>query len=59
MAERYGCIGVSVDAKPNAVGFYSHFGFIRMAAVAGPMHVSPNPVPMFIATSKIKKSKSP
>jgi GNAT superfamily N-acetyltransferase len=59
MAERYGCIGVAVDAKPNAVGFYAHFGFMRMAAVSGPMHVSPIPVPMFITTSKLKKAQSP
>ena len=30
-SERYGCVGLSTDAKADAVGFYQQFGFSAIA----------------------------
>jgi len=43
-----GCIGVVVDAKPEAVGFYRKLGFIDLDATAGLLGDRPQPVAMFI-----------
>ncbi|MBE0418278.1 MAG: GNAT family N-acetyltransferase [Coriobacteriia bacterium] len=32
MAARFGCIGVRLDAKPEAMGFYERFGFVCLQA---------------------------
>jgi GNAT superfamily N-acetyltransferase len=58
MSAKYGCAGLVVDAKPDAVRFYSHFGFIETVAAGGTMHVAPKPVPMFISISKLKRAQS-
>src|SRR5207237_1166419 len=36
MAADVGCLGVIVDAKPEAVGFYEKLGFMVVEAAAGP-----------------------
>ena len=54
MASDYGCVGIAVDAKPDAVDFYTKFGFTPKAAVAGGMHVFPNPIPMWLSIAKLK-----
>ena len=56
MSDKYGCVGVVVDAKPDAVKFYSHFGFIEIVAAGGTMHAAPSPVPMFISVSKLNRA---
>lgn len=48
-----GCIGVIVDAKPDAVGFYEHLKFEVMHAVAGDSGERPLPVPMYISIARI------
>jgi hypothetical protein len=35
MAREVGCVGVVVDAKPPAVGFYQKFGFQKVADGSG------------------------
>ena len=35
MSVEIGCLGVLVDAKPEAVGFYKRAGFIALDALAG------------------------
>ncbi len=30
LAEKFGCIGIYVDAKPGAVSFYAHYGFVAL-----------------------------
>jgi len=57
MSAKYGCVGVVVDSKPDAVKFYSHFGFIETVAAGGTMHVAPSPVPMFISVSKLNRAQ--
>jgi predicted N-acetyltransferase YhbS len=48
MSEEYGCVGVVVDAKPEAVTFYSRFGFAPLEAVEGTVPSRPEPVPMLL-----------
>jgi hypothetical protein len=54
MADDYGCIGVVVDAKPDAAGFYGKYGFIPVEAVEGQSDARPAPTPMFLSIRAIK-----
>ena len=56
MAEDYGCAGVVVDAKPDAVSFYARYGFISMEALEGQSESRPEPVPMFLSMRAIRSS---
>jgi GNAT superfamily N-acetyltransferase len=49
MADNYGCVGVIVDAKPSAAGFYAKYGFIPVDAVEGGSDARPAPTPMFLS----------
>jgi predicted N-acetyltransferase YhbS len=46
MSEEYGCIGIVLDAKPDAVAFYSRFGFSALEIVEGGLQSRPEPQPM-------------
>ena len=49
MAEGFGCIGVIVDAKPDAVAFYQRYGFFVIDDVLyGRLGDRPQPTPMFL-----------
>ena len=48
MSERFGCVGVVVDAKPQSVDYYARFGFSPMELVMGQMGSRPEPLPMFL-----------
>lgn len=48
-----GCVGIIVDAKPDAVGFYEHLKFEAMHAVSGDSGERPLPVPMYISIARI------
>jgi GNAT superfamily N-acetyltransferase len=48
MAVDYGCVGVVVDAKPEAVAFYEKLGFIPLEVRAGELGDRPVPLPMFL-----------
>ena len=54
MADGYGCIGVVVDAKPEAAEFYARHGFVALEAVLGASESRPQPRPMFLAMRAIK-----
>jgi GNAT superfamily N-acetyltransferase len=54
MAEDYGCVGVVVDAKPDALDFYAKYGFIAIELVEGQSQARPLPTPMFLAMRVIK-----
>lgn len=51
MRDNVGCVGVLVDAKPEAVAFYAKYGFVQTQAV------EPHPVPtttaMFLPISAV------
>ena len=52
--ERVGCVGIIVDAKSDAVGFYERFGFTAMSALAGASSVRPRQTPMFLELPKVR-----
>jgi len=54
MAAEYGCIGVVVDAKPEAEAFYARYGFFHMEAVEGQSSARPEPRTMFLGMRAIK-----
>jgi GNAT superfamily N-acetyltransferase len=53
MAASMGCLGIVVDAKPEAVGFYQRLGFIPLTVVAGELGDRPQPLPMFLELAAI------
>lgn len=46
MAEDVGCVGVVVDAKPDAVTFYEKLGFVRLDVVVGELGLGERPPPL-------------
>lgn len=48
MAEGYGCVGILVDARSDAVSFYTQLGFSRLEVTAGEMESRPKPTPLFL-----------
>src|SRR3990172_169957 len=56
MASDYGCVGVVVDAKPDAVDFYRRYGFISIDAIEGQSDARPPSLPMFLATRAIREA---
>jgi GNAT superfamily N-acetyltransferase len=60
MATEFGCIGVRVAAKPNAVGFYQQFGFVPLKpSVSMPVDASEQPTHLFLAVNRIADALSP
>jgi GNAT superfamily N-acetyltransferase len=57
MAIEMGCLGVVVDAKPEAVKFYEKFGFIGLDVMAGQLGDRPEPRPMFLELDAIPAAK--
>ena len=53
MAKDYGCVGIIVDAKKQAVPFYGKYGFVELVAVEGAPDLRPAPAPMFLAMRAI------
>jgi GNAT superfamily N-acetyltransferase len=56
MADNYGCVGVIVDAKSDAVGFYGKYGFIPVEALEGQSDARPALTPMFLSVRAIKSA---
>lgn len=54
MSDDYGCIGVVVDAKADAVSYYSAFGFVAIELAAGGIESRPRPTPMFLSLDRIR-----
>jgi GNAT superfamily N-acetyltransferase len=54
----YGCTGVIVDAKPEAIPFYSKYGFMAVDAVEGQSDARPQPTAMFLSMGAIKGAAS-
>ena len=53
MAGDFGCIGVVVDAKPQAVAFYERYGFTALEVVQGHLGDRPEPLSMFLEIGTI------
>jgi GNAT superfamily N-acetyltransferase len=58
MARNVGCIGVLVDAKPGAVGFYEALGFRILGCTRGALGDRPEPTPMFLELGAIPRPAS-
>ena len=56
MADDFGCVGVLLDAKPDAIEFYAKYGFEPVEAVLGRSEGRPQPIPMFLAMRAIKSA---
>ena len=56
MAKDVGCVGVVVDAKPEAVAFYEKLGFVRLGVVAGELGDRPQPLPMFLELGQVRSA---
>jgi ribosomal protein S18 acetylase RimI-like enzyme len=56
MASEYGCVGLVVDAKADAVEFYERYGFISVDVVEGLSDARPAPVPMLLALRAIREA---
>jgi GNAT superfamily N-acetyltransferase len=54
MAQDYGCVGVVVDAKRDAVDFYRRFGFEPLDLVEGQSGARPQPTAMFLSIRTIE-----
>ena len=53
MRDRVGCIGVVVDAKPDAAEFYSTLGFTAVELISGSLGDRPEPIAMFLPIGQI------
>ncbi len=53
MRDRVGSIGVSVDANPDAITFYSSLGFNPIDLVSGALGDRPEPIAMFLSFGQI------
>jgi GNAT superfamily N-acetyltransferase len=55
MADDLGCVGVVVDAKPDAILFYEKLGFSPLDVRAGQLGDRPEPVAMFLELGAIPR----
>ena len=53
MRDRVGCIGIVVDAKPDAVDFCSTLGCTPVELISGSLGDRPEPVAMFLPSGQI------
>lgn len=56
MSQEFGCVGVVVDAKPGAEGFYERFGFVSLGLLEGMSEARPSPLPMYVSLRAIQKA---
>jgi len=57
LANDYGCTGVLVDAKADAVGFYEKLGSMPLDLVEGQSDARPAPTPMFLPLGEIEAAR--
>lgn len=59
MASDMGCVGVVVDAKPDAIAFYEKLGFLRLSVASGELGDRPQPTPMFLELGQVLQAAGP
>lgn len=57
MANDFGCLGIVVDAKAEAVGYYRRFGFFPLEVVEGHSESRPMPVAMFLPLRDVEEAE--
>lgn len=53
LSVKAGCVGVVVDAKPEAIAFYEPYGFEPIALISGEPGLRPVPTAMFLPVREI------
>lgn len=53
-ADAVGCVGVLVDAKPQAIGWYARYGFTELPVLSGGAAARPKPTAMFLPLSAVR-----
>ncbi len=56
--EKFGCIGIVVDAKENAINFYTQFGFEAIEIKKGMIETRPFFTTMYLSMNTIVKCKN-
>ena len=59
LASDFGCAGVVVDAKPEAVAFYACYGFEEFGVLSGELGDRPAPKTLFLELGAIPRSADP
>jgi len=59
MADEVGCAGVVVDAKPDAIDFYTRYGFTPLELLEGQSEARPRTTPMWLSIQEIKAAGEP
>jgi predicted N-acetyltransferase YhbS len=59
MARDYGCVGILVDAKSEAVEYYKRFGFFELSTLRGELGDRPAPAIMFLELGAIPRISGP
>lgn len=57
-AEKVGCVGVVVDAKPGAAEYYRRYGFFDLEVLAGGSEARPAPTAMFLPLVEIRAARA-
>lgn len=57
MRDEVGCVGLVVDAKPNAIPFYAQFGFQPVEIEEGGAMMVPRPTPMFLGLGAVPRRR--
>ena len=57
MRDELGCVGVLVDSKFSAVGFYESFGFVALGVLEGAARQMPPPRPMYLPLGAIPRPR--
>jgi GNAT superfamily N-acetyltransferase len=57
LADRVGCAGVVVDAKPGAVEFYAKYGFVAFEVLEGESDARPRLTPMWLPIEAVKSAR--
>lgn len=57
MRDDVGCVGIVVDAKPDAVEFYGKLGFVAIDLVEGAAGTYPGPTPMFLPLGAVPRRR--
>ena len=59
MARDYGCVGVLVDAKSEAIAYYKRFGFVELSTLRGELGDRPAPAILFLELGAIPRISEP
>lgn len=59
LASDFGCVGVVVDAKQEAIAFYERYGFAEFGVVSGELGDRPAPKTLFLELGAIPSTDEP